>query len=359
MKRLLALLWFAALATALADGGGQGDWAKSATRWGAMLVVERVSKVFENAIGEAPPELKGKRPVVFEVLRRKSPGPGPESWPPAMLEALGGRQEVCIAAYRSDGVLHWVLYSTEQPPALLGVFRRESADAPWIRCPDTIPQPDAVEEDRVPAVGIDSRRSPTTMVEEPGVSEAAGALGEIWLWSPVVGAKAEEGKVAFMGFDFGKEVEWEPGERSVPGDGPGSCLVRKFVLASPWHGFKSVLAWGDVKTRLPIALFFERFVPNGEPDSSKEDARRWFEEVLAAFPEECGVELDGGMFGAGYGEASGKTGGLEVRVFTAGCAPTRAGLPLRNGEPEPGTVWGRLYKVRVRVESAAAELEGF
>lgn len=357
MKRLLALFWFAALAAALADGGGQGDWEKSTTRLDTMLVVGRVAKVFENAIGEAPPELKGKRPVVFEVVRRKSPGPGPESWPPVMLEALGGRQEACIAAYRSDGVLHWVLYSTEQPPALLGVFRRESADAPWIRCPDTVPQPDAAEEDREPAVGVDSRRPPTTMVEEPGVSEAAADRDGMPVWSPLAGAKAEEGKVAFMGFDFGKEVEWEPGERSVPGDWPGSCLVRKFALASPWHGFESVLAWGDVETRLPIALFFERFVPNGEPDSSKEDARRWFEEVLAAFPEECGVELDGGMLGAGYGEASGKTGGLKLRVFTAGCAHTRHGLTPRNGEPEPGMVWGRLYQVRV--ESAAAELQGF
>ena len=150
MKRWFALLWFAALATALADGGGAGDWAKTATRWGDTLVVDRVSKVFENAIGEAPPELKGKRPVVFEVVRRKSPGPGPESWPPVMQEALGGRQEACFAAYRSGGVLHCVLYSTEQPPVLLAVFRRESADGHWIRCPDTIPQPDAAEEAPAP-----------------------------------------------------------------------------------------------------------------------------------------------------------------------------------------------------------------
>ena len=151
MKKLFALLWFAALATALADGGGSGNWAKTATRWGDTLVVDRVSKVFENAVGEAPPELKGKRLVLFAMMRRKSPGPGPESWPPVMLEALGGRQEACFAAYRSGGVLHWVLYSTEQPPALLGVFRRESADGPWLRCPDTIPQPDAAEEDPAPA----------------------------------------------------------------------------------------------------------------------------------------------------------------------------------------------------------------
>lgn len=48
--------------------------------------------------------------------------------------------------FRSEGVLHWVLYSTEQPPVLLGVFRKEGQDSPWIRCPDTVPQPDAVEE---------------------------------------------------------------------------------------------------------------------------------------------------------------------------------------------------------------------
>lgn len=359
MKRWFALLWFAALAAALADGGGQGDWEKSATRLDTMLVVGRVAKVFENAIGEAPPELKGKRPVVFEVVRRKSPGPGPESWPPTMLEALGGRQEACIAAYRSDGVLHWVLYSTEQPPAPLGVFRRESADGPWIRCPDTVPQPDAAEEDRVPAVGIDSRRSPTTMVEEPGVSEAAGALGEIWLWSPGVGAKAEEGKVAFMGFDFGKEVEWEPGERLRIDAWPGRYLVRKFVLATPWHGFKSVEAWGDVETRLPIALVFDRRVPDG----SMEDAERWMEEMVAAFPEECGMELRPKDCGGTCREARGMKGGLDAWVCAGGYSTSR---PV--GESDSDTVWeserGMEYQVEVRRAKVDTELrdpepEGF
>lgn len=162
-------------------------------------------------------------------------------------------------------------------------------------------------------------------------------------WSPVPG-RAEEGKVAFMGFDFGKEVEWEPEVHEVFDAWPGSYLARKFALETPWHGFESVEAWGDVETRLPMALVFKRYVPDG----SMEDAERWMEEMVPAFPEECGMELRRRDCGGDCLEARGTKGGLDAWVCAGGYSLSRPVGESDSGLPVWETEEGVSYQVRIR-----------
>lgn len=162
-------------------------------------------------------------------------------------------------------------------------------------------------------------------------------------WSPVPG-RAEEGKVAFMGFDFGKEVEWEPEEHFVFDAWPGRYLARKFALETPWHGFESVEAWGDVETRLPMALVFEHNVPDG----SMEDAESWMEEMVPAFPEECGMELRRQDCEGPCLEARGTKGGLDAWVCAGGYSLSRPVGESDSGLPVWETEEGVSYQVRIR-----------
>ena len=162
-------------------------------------------------------------------------------------------------------------------------------------------------------------------------------------WSSVPG-RAEEGKVAFMGFDFGQELEWEPEVHEVFDAWPGSYLARKFALETPWHGFESVEAWGDVETRLPMALVFERNVPDG----SMEDAERWMEEMVPAFPEECGMELRRQDCGGPCLEARGMKGGLVAWVCAGRYSLSRPVGKSDSGLPVWETEEGVSYQVRIR-----------
>ena len=162
-------------------------------------------------------------------------------------------------------------------------------------------------------------------------------------WSPVPG-RAEEGKVAFMGFDFGKEVEWEPEEHFVFDAWPGRYLARKFALETPWHGFESVEAWGDVETRLPMALVFERDVPDG----SMEDAESWMAEMVPAFPKECGMELRRQDCGGPCLEARGMMGELVAWVCAGGYSLSRPVGESDSGLPVWETEEGVSYQVRIR-----------
>ena len=179
--------------------------------------------------------------------------------------------------------------------------------------------------------------------EVPLPDEGEVAQEVLPIWSPMVGEKAKEGKVAFMGFDYGEEVEWEPGEHFVFDAWPGRYLARKFALETPWHGFESVEAWGDVDTRLPMALVFERYVPEG----SMEDAEKWMEKMVQAFPEECGIELLRTDCGGDCREARGMKGGLAAWVCAGWYVISR---PV--GESVSETVWeseeGVLYQVRIK-----------
>ena len=184
--------------------------------------------------------------------------------------------------------------------------------------------------------------------EVPLPDEGAVAEEVLPVWSPMVGEKAKEGKVAFMGFDYGEEVEWEPGEHFVFDAWPGRYLARKFALETPWHGFESVEAWGDVDTRLPMALVFERYVPEG----SMEDAEKWMEKMVQAFPEECGMELLRTDCGGNCREARGMKGGLAAWVC-AGRYSSR--IPV--GTSDSDAVWecGVLYQVHIKGTAPAKE----
>ena len=70
-----------------------------------------------------------------------------EALSPDLRAALDGREGVCIGQYQSDGVPHRVLYSVDNPPVRIGIFRQE-APGHWIRCPDTLPRPDAKGKER-------------------------------------------------------------------------------------------------------------------------------------------------------------------------------------------------------------------
>lgn len=97
---------------------------------------------------------------------------------------------------------------------------------------------------------------------------------------------ATDGRGVFMGFDFDAPVDWD-------GDPEAECggFFRCFRLESPWHGFESAVATGNVVTGNAESLEFSRaFEPWGH-GIDRESARRLAEDLAREIGEECGIPL--------------------------------------------------------------------
>ena len=94
--------------------------------------------------------------------------------------------------------------------------------------------------------------------------------------------------VAFMGFDFDSEVEWDEMPHVIMGRGE-DFLCREHELKKPYHGFETVEVRGNVSSRRPYALIFNREVA-GEFDIKT--AQRWTDELARDFIGDCGIKLE-------------------------------------------------------------------
>ena len=96
--------------------------------------------------------------------------------------------------------------------------------------------------------------------------------------------------VAFMGFDFDSEVEWDEMPHEIMDRGEDSYfLCREHELKKPYHGFETVEVRGNVSSRRPYALIFNREVA-GEFDIKT--AQRWTDELARDFIGDCGIKLE-------------------------------------------------------------------
>ena len=133
--------------------------------------MQRAAEAFYGELGVAgDQEDEGderKRAAEFFVLR----GSEVDALSPDLQGALGGRRAVCVGQYRSGGVWHRALYSLDEPPVRLGVFRLV-AGGRWAECPDGMPVPDAAAEKKEGAgetaavpVRVQKRRLPGPMCD--------------------------------------------------------------------------------------------------------------------------------------------------------------------------------------------------
>lgn len=172
MKERLAWIGVAAMALAAVAASGEVVVCGEPFLLEDVQVWNRVAEAFfrdgageGNAAGKGGPSLSAEEfggggagiavdkpgmPVEFLVLR----GAALDGLSPDLQPALGGRREVCVAQYRSGGVAHRALYSVDDPPELLGVFRQE-AEGRWTECTDGVPLPDVVEEEVADAPAAD------------------------------------------------------------------------------------------------------------------------------------------------------------------------------------------------------------
>ena len=163
MKRLFLLVWIAAAVAALADGEAKAPFEWSPFDLGDIKVMHQVAEDFLCGLGGG--EVPGEGDVDFFVLRGKAF----EALSPDLREALEGRRAVCIGQYKSGGALHRVLYTVDDPPACLGVFRREEGGR-WVECPGEVPRPDPAPE---------KSEKPLPSLEDPRYGRAAEIGGEL------------------------------------------------------------------------------------------------------------------------------------------------------------------------------------
>ncbi len=162
MKRLFLLVWIAAAVAALADGEAKAPFEWSSFDLGDIKVMRQVAEDFLCGLGGG--EVPGTGHVEYFVCR----GRAFDALAPDLLAALDGCRAVCIGQYKSGGALHRVLYTVDDPPVRLGVFRQE-AGGRWTACPDPVPLPD-------PAAPNDARSLPDP--DDPRYARAAEIDGE-------------------------------------------------------------------------------------------------------------------------------------------------------------------------------------
>ena len=159
MKALLASACLAALVATVASGQESG----LVTFFGIddVIVMNRTATAFQGESGPA----HGTGHVEYFVCR----GQAFDALAPDLREALEGRRAVCIGQYKSGGALHRVLYTVDDPPVCLGVFRWEEGGR-WVECTGDVPRPDPAEE-------AEGRALPS--LDDPRYGRAAEIGGEL------------------------------------------------------------------------------------------------------------------------------------------------------------------------------------
>ena len=143
-----------------------------------------------------------------------------------------------------------------------------------------------------------------------------------------------------MGFDFDSKIEWNERDRSIDDSvEDGWFLNLEYELKSPYHGFDSVEARGDVKSRLPYALIFNRYVVC---EFSIDEARKWADELMRDFAGDCGIRLVVTDGSSDWIQLEGKSETLRVWA----CAGAYSKLTFGRGEVQ--TEDGIQYQLHVR-----------
>lgn len=159
MKHSLALACLAALVATTAPAQESG----LVTSFGIddVIVMNRTATAFQGENGPA----HGAGHVEYFVCR----GRAFDALAPDLREALEGLWAVCIGQYKSGGTVHRVLYTVDDPPVYLGIFRREEGGR-WVECIGGVPLPD-------PAESVEERPLPS--LDDPRYKRAAEIGGEL------------------------------------------------------------------------------------------------------------------------------------------------------------------------------------
>ena len=122
--------------------GGVGMAEEKEVVWSSFAFedVNAMKRTIEAFFCDGGPASEGKGNAEFFVLR----GEAVDALSPDLREALDGREAICIGQYQSGGAMHRVLYTVDNPPVFLGVFRQEEPGR-WVQCTGNIPLPDAQE----------------------------------------------------------------------------------------------------------------------------------------------------------------------------------------------------------------------
>lgn len=125
-----------------------------------VIVMNRTATAFQGESGPA----NGAGHVEYFVCR----GRAFDALAPDLRAVLEGRRAVCIGQYKAGGALHRVLYTVDNPPVCLGVFRREEG-ARWGECTDGVPLPDPADP---------KAEKPLPWLDDPRYGRAAEIGGE-------------------------------------------------------------------------------------------------------------------------------------------------------------------------------------
>lgn len=166
MKFPLALACLAALVGTAASAQNAG----LVTSFGIddVIVMNRTATAFQGERGPA----HGAGHVEYFVSR----GRAFDALSPDLREALEGRRAVCIGQYKSGGALHRVLYTVDDPPVRLGVFRREEGGR-WVECTGGVPLPDPADP---------APERPLPSLDDPRYERASEIGGELPGRNPVM-----------------------------------------------------------------------------------------------------------------------------------------------------------------------------
>lgn len=166
MKKMVALACLAVLAAVGAMGQESGVLASFGID--DVIAMNRTATAFQGENGPA----HGAGHVEYFVCR----GQAFDALAPDLRAALDGCRAVCIGQYKSGGAVHRVLYTVDEPPVCLGVFRREEGGH-WVGCTGGVPQPD-------PADPVPERPLPS--LDDPRYGRAAEIGGELPRRNPVM-----------------------------------------------------------------------------------------------------------------------------------------------------------------------------
>ena len=138
MKRHFAVLGIVVLL--LLGGVGMAEEKEAVWSSFGLEDIRAMKRAMKAFFCEGGPASEGKGNADFFVLR----GEAVDALSPDLRAALDGREAVCIGQYQSGGAVHRVLYTVDNPPVFLGVFRQEEPGR-WAQCTGDIPRPDAQE----------------------------------------------------------------------------------------------------------------------------------------------------------------------------------------------------------------------
>ena len=118
-----------------------------------------------------------------------------------------------------------------------------------------------------------------------GMNEASGDRPTLSLAPCTNGMEA-----IFMGFSFDSDVEWNRATNYIMDSCDDAAFLScEYELQPEFHGFNSVEARGDIETRKPYALVFDKHVPG---DFSIDEASSWMANLIRDLNGNSNISLE-------------------------------------------------------------------